>query len=160
MSGMPRSPGASGRRGRTGRRTALTVQTARERVRELFRLARVEAARGPSPLADRYVALARKVGTRYNVRLPAEFRELCCRSCSAYWVEGRTVRTRLRAGVRVRTCLVCGAVRRTTVRPRPDTPAPPERNGWGGRPTEEPAFVEDVADPDDQAAEAEGEEGE
>jgi RNase P subunit RPR2 len=127
-------------------------------VRALFGLAKAEAEGGPSPLADRYVALARKVGTRYNVRLPAELRDLCCRACSAYWIEGRTVRTRLRAGVRVRTCQVCGAVRRTRLLPRPERGGPPGEGERRGRRSEEAAFVEDVADPDEDAAEAEGEE--
>ena len=60
----------------------------------------------------------------------------------------------------MRTCLVCGSVRRTPVRPRPDFADLPEGERGANRPTEEPAFVEDVADPDEQAAEAEGEEGE
>ena len=47
------------------------------------------------------------------MRLAAEYRELYCRGCSTYWVEGRTVRTRLRRTGRVRTCLRCGRVRRT-----------------------------------------------
>jgi ribonuclease P protein subunit RPR2 len=88
------------------------VRIARERVSDLFGLAEREA-RGPHPeLADRYVALARRIGMRYNVRLRREYRELYCRSCSAFWVEGRTVRTRLRSGCRVRTCLRCGHQRR------------------------------------------------
>ncbi|HEY1198915.1 MAG TPA: hypothetical protein VGG32_09375 [Thermoplasmata archaeon] len=99
--------------GRKGRRTGAMVRIARERVSDLFGLAEREA-RGLHPeLADRYVALARRIGMRYNVRLRREYRELYCRSCSAYWVEGRTVRTRLRSGSRVRTCLRCGHQHRT-----------------------------------------------
>jgi ribonuclease P protein subunit RPR2 len=92
------------------------IRVAAERVNELFGLAAVEAARGPDSFADRYVRLARKVGTRYNVRLLPEYRELYCRGCSVYWVDGRTVRTRLRSGHRVQTCLVCGRVRRVRLR--------------------------------------------
>jgi ribonuclease P protein subunit RPR2 len=92
------------------------VQIARERIQDLFALAQKESSRPDGGFADRYVALARKVGTRYNVRLPTEFRELYCRGCSAFWVEGRTVRTRLRSGRRVRTCLRCGRGRRTLTR--------------------------------------------
>jgi len=96
------------------------VRIAHDRIDELFALAAREAA-GPDPrLADRYVTLARKVGTRYNVRLRPEYRELYCRRCSIYWVEGRTVRTRISGGRRSRTCLSCGRVRRTWIR-RPST---------------------------------------
>jgi ribonuclease P protein subunit RPR2 len=99
------------------------VRIARERVSNLFGLAEREARGAHPELADRYVALARRIGMRYNVRLRQEYRELYCRSCSAFWVEGRTVRTRLRAGSRVRTCLRCGYQRRTPSARR-SAPAP------------------------------------
>ncbi len=92
------------------------VRIALERVRDLFGLAEREALVGHPELSDRYVHLARQVGARYNVRLLPEQRELYCRGCSAYWIEGRTVRTRLRSGRRVRTCLRCGRERRTRIR--------------------------------------------
>lgn len=94
------------------------VRIAHERIDDLFALAQRES-RGDHPeLADRYVALARRIGARYNVRLLPEYRELYCRGCSVFWVEGRTVRTRLRSGRRLRTCLACGRERRTPVRSR------------------------------------------
>jgi ribonuclease P protein subunit RPR2 len=93
------------------------LRIARERISALFVLAGTEAAAGEYALSDRYVALARRIGTRYNVRLLPEFRELYCRRCSAYWVEGRTVRTRLRHGRRVRACLLCGSLRRVPIHP-------------------------------------------
>jgi ribonuclease P protein subunit RPR2 len=103
----------------------MMVRIARERVADLFALAERESQTGRSALANRYVQLARRVGTRYNVRLPPEYRERYCRGCSSYWVEGRTVRTRLRRGRRLRTCLVCGRERRTLLRkPRPATSTP------------------------------------
>jgi ribonuclease P protein subunit RPR2 len=91
------------------------VRIAKERIDDLLALAEEESAVRSSKLPDRYVALARKVGMRYNVRLVPEYRELYCRGCSSFWVEGRTVRTRLRSGRRVRTCLVCGRHRRTRI---------------------------------------------
>ena len=123
------------------------VRVAAERIADLFALAEREAASGHGPLADRYVLLARRIGMRYNVRLLAEYRELYCRGCSRFWVEGRTVRTRLRSGHRVRTCLVCGRERRMAVRPGrpsrrappwgPATPAPREEIALAGPPSEE-----------------------
>jgi len=89
------------------------VRIARERVSDLFALAERESLSRHPELADRYVTLARRIGMRYNVRLLREYRELYCRACSTFWVEGRTVRTRLRKGHRVRTCLKCGHTRRT-----------------------------------------------
>jgi ribonuclease P protein subunit RPR2 len=114
--------------GRKGRRTGAMVRIARDRVSKLFALAERESLGSHPELADRYVHLARRIGMRYNVRLLPEYRELYCRSCSAYWVEARTVRTRLRSGMRVKTCLRCGRQRRTRIgRTRPDRttlPAP------------------------------------
>jgi len=101
------------RTGRKGRRTGAMVRIARDRVSQLFALAERESLGHHPELADRYVHLARRIGMRYNVRLLREYRELYCRSCSTYWVEGRTVRTRLRSGHRVRTCLRCGRQSRT-----------------------------------------------
>lgn len=45
--------------------------------------------------SSRYVELARKIGTRYNVRLTAEEKGLFCRKCNAVLVPGKTKRTRL-----------------------------------------------------------------
>ncbi|MFG1530450.1 MAG: hypothetical protein AAFA34_04165 [Thermoplasmata archaeon] len=101
------------------------VRIARERVAALFALAEAEGRPDGDPvLGDRYVRLARRVGMRYTVRLAPEYRERYCRSCSSLWIEGRTVRTRLRSHRRVRTCLICGRIRRTGLAPSPGSGAP------------------------------------
>ncbi len=94
------------------------VRVAGERIADLFALAEKEAAGRSPDLADRYVRLARRIGMRYNVRFLPEYSETYCRGCLRYWVEGRTVRTRLRSGGRVRTCLSCGRRRRVPFRRR------------------------------------------
>jgi ribonuclease P protein subunit RPR2 len=118
------------------------VQTAQGRIADLFALAEVESRRPTSPYPDRYVGLARRIGMRYNVRVPREYRSRYCRQCSAHWVEGRTVRTRLRRGRRVESCLLCGAVRRVPLRRYVPRDAPredlPPRAGF-----EEPAVATD-----------------
>lgn len=134
------------------------VRIARERVSALFELAESEATSGHGDLADRYVHLARRIGTRYNVRLLAEFRELYCRSCSSFWVEGRTVRTRLRSGVRVRTCLRCGGERRTRI--RSGVVPSSETAESGPTPAAGPDEVLVAAGPDGEPSELEGEEPE
>jgi ribonuclease P protein subunit RPR2 len=118
------------RTGRRGRRTGTMVRIARERVSDLFALAEREAGGGHVDLADRYVRLARRIGMRYNVRIAPEYRELFCRGCSGYWIEGRTVRTRMRSGCRVRVCLRCGRTRRVRLRP----PGVPVRSAPGDGP--------------------------
>jgi ribonuclease P protein subunit RPR2 len=100
------------------------VRVAGERISDLFALAEGEARGGSPALADRYVRLARRIGMRYNVRLLPEYAELFCRGCSRFWIEGTTVRTRLRARRRVRTCLGCGRTRRVPYR-GPRARAPP-----------------------------------
>jgi ribonuclease P protein subunit RPR2 len=119
-------------------------RVARQRIGDLFVLAEAES-RGHAPYADRYVALARKIGARYNVRLPREYRELHCRGCSVYWVEGRTVRTRIRSGRRVRTCLRCGRIRRTRIRTTPARSAAPESGELLPAEPTEGALAEDEA---------------
>ena len=117
---MP-EPARAVRSGRRGRRTASMVRIARERIDDLFGLAAQRADLRDLAHADRYVRLAREIGRRYNVRLLREYREFYCRGCSSYWVEGRTVRTRVRSGRRIRTCLVCGRIRRAR-HAAPETP--------------------------------------
>jgi len=146
------------RGGRRGRRTGAMVRIARERVSDLFALAERESWGGHPELADRYVGLARRVGMRYNVRLLREYRELYCRACSAFWVEGRTVRTRLRSGHRVRTCLRCGHERRTAVKPFAGPARPLPRSESGGVRREEGALaipIGDEADLTDEETEEE-----
>ena len=119
------------------------VRIAGERISDLFALAEKEASRGETALADRYVALARRIGMRYNVRLLPEYRELYCRGCRRFWLEGRTVRTRLRGGHRVRTCLICGRERRTRLRGVPPPRAGSFVDRPGGVSRDEGALVEE-----------------
>lgn len=132
------------------------IRIARERIAALFALAEREATGERTDLADRYVSLARRVGTRYNVRILPEYRELYCRGCSAYWVEGRTARTRLRAGHRVRTCLRCGRERRTLVHGGPRLPSRGPESRAGEVPRDEGALA--VAGSEEEAAGLESEE--
>ena len=123
------------------------VRIAKQRIDDLFALAQEEAATSSTYLPHRYVRLARRIGMRYNVRLLPEYAELYCRGCSSFWTEGRTVRTRLHDGRRIRTCLVCGRLRRLPLRSYhgPSTTRP-----WDaprGVPLEEGALTGPVAEP-------------
>ncbi len=134
------------------------TRLAQERISDLFALAETEARDARSTLPNRYVALARRIGMRYNVRLLAEYRDLYCRGCSVFWVEGRTVRTRLRVGRQVRTCLVCGRVRRVPLRPPRRPLAKVEVEVRRPVPTEAPALVGEEPDAIDLETD-EGEDG-
>ncbi|HYK93614.1 MAG TPA: ribonuclease P [Thermoplasmata archaeon] len=134
------------------------VRLAQERISALFALAESESRSGELKLSDRYVTLARRIGMRYNVRLLPEYRELYCRGCSAYWVEGTSVRTRFRGGRRVRTCLHCGRVRRVGIRPAAE--ARPGVDLGSRRPGRTEAAVLVEAEPPDGGLDPdEGEEG-
>lgn len=98
--------------GRRGRRTAEMVRIAGERIHRLFSLARMSAVKGEHEFADRYIALAFRIGMRYNVRIPARYRTFYCRKCHAYLLPGRTSRTRINRGWVSITCLKCGHIYR------------------------------------------------
>lgn len=88
------------------------VQIARERIDILMTEADQAALAGRMELADRYVDLARRVGMRYNVRVPTTYRRRFCRGCYRYLQPGASSRTRLSRGRVVTTCLRCGHVSR------------------------------------------------
>lgn len=85
---------------------------ARERIDELFRLAEVEALKDNRERANRYVDLARRIGMRYNVRLPSEHKRRMCKECHAYLLPPKTSRVRVGGSRVVTTCLSCGAIMR------------------------------------------------
>lgn len=93
------------------------VEIAGERIGLLFEEADKAALRGRIDLADRYVELARAVGMRYNVPVPAAMRRRACRGCHGYLLPGATSRTRLNRGRATITCLRCGHVTRVPLGP-------------------------------------------
>ncbi len=84
---------------------------AMERIRQLFSEAENAFATHPER-ADRYVHLARKLGMRYTVRIPKDYRLNYCRQCERYLKLGVNARVRTRSGRTVFTCLGCGWIRR------------------------------------------------
>ena len=80
---------------------------ARQQIERLFELA--EAISGVRPeLSDRYIYLAKKIGMRHRVRIPAHLKHRMCKHCGKYLVPGRTCRVRLNRNRVVVTCLSCG----------------------------------------------------
>jgi ribonuclease P protein subunit RPR2 len=63
-------------------------------------------------LSKRYVILARKLSTRYKVKLNASQKRLFCKKCNSYLKNGVNSRVRLTSGKLVQTCLLCKAVKR------------------------------------------------
>ena len=78
-----------------------------QRITRLFELARIEFEKNPGH-SDRYVQLARRIGMRYRVRMPPEFKKQICKHCHAYLVQGVTARTRLQGTHISTTCISCG----------------------------------------------------
>jgi ribonuclease P protein subunit RPR2 len=78
----------------------------------LFRLAHEEALGGRLERANRYAALARRIGMRYNVPLPRKYRGRVCKGCHRYLLPGVTARVRLGRGRVVVTCAACGRTAR------------------------------------------------
>jgi ribonuclease P protein subunit RPR2 len=83
---------------------ASQLKIAKERIAELFRQAEAEPSMG-----DRYVELARKIGMRFNVRIPQNFRRKFCHKCYHYLAKPM-VRTK-KGFVKMR-CEKCGSINR------------------------------------------------
>lgn len=95
-------------RGRKGRRTKGMVIVAEERINILFKLAQDEALSHNFIRANRYIELARKIGTRYNIRIPKEHKRHFCKHCYHYLLPSFNSKVRLQRHKIVITCLDCG----------------------------------------------------
>ncbi len=87
-------------------------QIARERIERLFTLAERRALQSDMELANRYIALARKLSMKYLVRLSSSQRRRFCHSCYRYLMPGKTCRVRTGDRRLTITCQHCGAVMR------------------------------------------------
>ncbi|MDG6244183.1 MAG: ribonuclease P [Methanolobus sp.] len=94
----------------------ISKYIAQERIVYLFKLAKNELSQDPSR-SHRYVTLARKVGMRHRVSIPASLKRNLCKKCGSLLVPGNNSRTRLKDGRITVTCLVCGEVKRYPFRP-------------------------------------------
>ena len=86
---------------------------ARERIKILFNLAK-ETFKKDRKKSRRYIELMRKIGLRYNVRLPKDIKRSFCKKCNTLLVPSETSIVRLdkrEKTVRVK-CLVCGKIYR------------------------------------------------
>jgi ribonuclease P protein subunit RPR2 len=91
---------------------------ASRRIRKLFEMA-LKIYHDEPELANNYVNLARKMGMRYKVRIPKEYRLLICAKCKRFIIPGSNSRVRLqqrREPHVVITCLRCGGYNRIPIR--------------------------------------------
>jgi len=103
-----------------GRRRRANRRIAHERIQILFKQA-ITLFAVEMDLARRYVDLARKIGMRYKVRLPTEYRWMICKHCKRFLFPGKTSRTRIqqrREPHVVVTCLSCGGYNRMPLNQR------------------------------------------
>lgn len=81
-------------------------EIAQDRVKTLFKQAGEVFSKDRS-LANRYVALARKVAMKVRLRLPKEYKRKFCRHCYKYLQPGANARVRTRGGKVIISCLEC-----------------------------------------------------
>jgi ribonuclease P protein subunit RPR2 len=102
----------------TRRRRRANRRIAHERIHRLFTHA-IAHYPAEADLATRAVDVARKIGMRYKVRLPREYRWMLCKHCKLFLFPGTTSRTRIqprREPHVVITCLRCGGYNRIPLR--------------------------------------------
>ncbi|EHP70778.1 RNase P subunit RPR2 [Metallosphaera yellowstonensis MK1] len=70
------------------------------------------ANEGDLYLARAYVKLAVEYSRKAQVKLPRKYKGMFCRRCFVPLIPGITERRRIKSKILVRTCLLCGWVRR------------------------------------------------
>lgn len=97
---------------RKGIRTREMLTIAKERIEILFSLAEKKVLNKEFDLAKRYVKLARKIGMRYNVRLPKEYKRKFCKNCNSYFLSSVNCQVRLKKNKVVILCKNCNSYTR------------------------------------------------
>ena len=93
------------------RNNAQEKRIARERIEILLEKSE-EVFEEDRALAKRYVRLARRIGMRYNVTLPKQWKQRICKGCGTLLVPGANCRVRTRQRRVTLTCLECNSVKR------------------------------------------------
>ena len=86
---------------------------ARERIKKLFSQAEKAFKKKPH-LSHRYVALARKIAVRFNIRMGRDLKRRFCKKCYRYLYPGINSRARTNSNQRalVIKCQECGHIMR------------------------------------------------
>lgn len=89
------------------------IKIAKERIAILFKKAEEEFHKNPS-LSHRWIQMASKIATRYNIRMPKEFKRRFCKKCFSFLVPGENsrVRTNPKQQAIIVKCLECGNIMR------------------------------------------------
>ena len=92
-----------------GRRPKWMIEIAIERMNILFNRAEMEFINHPER-SNRYVKLALKLSTKYNTKIPDEWRRRYCRKCMCFLKPGCNSTVRLVNGEVNIICGECGHV--------------------------------------------------
>ena len=89
------------------------MRIAKERIKILFNLAEKEFKKHPGR-SKRYVELARRIGLRYNLRLPKQLKRKFCKNCNTLLVPGFTSKVRISSKQKavIIKCLECDKIYR------------------------------------------------
>ncbi len=96
------------------RKPKWQIKIAKERMRILFSLAIKEIKKGNERRAKRYIQLMRRIGLRYNVRIPKTVKRKFCKNCNIPLVPGKTAQIRLdsKRKVKIVKCMICQKIYR------------------------------------------------
>ena len=91
-------------------------ELAKKRIMSLFNLAEEVSVKNPER-ARRYIELARKISSRYNVSISQVFPDWkmrICKKCSVFWFSGKNVKIRSNPKTKAMEyrCLNCGFIKR------------------------------------------------
>jgi len=87
--------------------TAPKKEIALKRIHKLFQLAR-DMIYEDEELAQRYVAIARKVSMAARVRIPKVYRRQVCRGCKKFILPGVNCRVRIQQHRESHVVITCG----------------------------------------------------
>lgn len=97
------------------RRKNLEKSIAYERIEILINRAR-DYIHKDYDLARRYISLAKRIGERYRIKIPKEYKMVFCKKC-LYPYRSDKFRVRVSKSRVVITCINCGEERRVPIRP-------------------------------------------
>ncbi|WP_320056940.1 MULTISPECIES: RNAse P, Rpr2/Rpp21 subunit [Metallosphaera] len=84
---------------------------------------------GKLDLSREYVKLAVQYTSKARVKLPLKYKRKYCRRCLTPLIPGITERRRIKSKILIRTCLVCGWIRRYDTRDEKKLEGRSERRG-------------------------------
>ena len=94
----------------------MNKKTLKKRALRLIDDAVKLAEEGNLELARKYISLAREYSNKGRFKIPLEYKRKFCRKCLTPLIPGKTERVRIKSKILVRSCLICGWIRRYDLR--------------------------------------------